>query len=46
MPVPVTTSPAARPAVLLTPVTDGDPLVRLPVKVLLGAEVPTCGYWV
>ena len=41
MPVPVTTSPGARPAVLLTPVTLADPLVSVPVKVLLGADAPT-----
>ena len=34
MPVPVTYSPATRPVVLVMPVTDGDPLVSLPVKVV------------
>ncbi len=34
-PVPVTTSPTISPVVLLTPVTDSDPLVSVPTKATL-----------
>ena len=32
MPVPTIVSPATRPVMLLMPVTDGDPIVSVPVK--------------